>query len=450
MTDFSRDPDGDARQRLLDIARRCGAEDADVIAMRSRSLDVSVLGGKIEDASRSEEFGIGLRVFKGRSHAYGSTADISENGLTRLAEQVCAMASVTPEDTYTRLANSEELVKEIKDIELYDSSSEPDTDTLREMAVRLEESGVGVAGITKSDSASAGHSQNWIGLSTSRGFSGGYGSSSFYLSLSLIAGADDAMETDSASGYSCFKSDLEDPEVIGVRAAERTLGKLNSRNGKTGVYPILFDRRVSDSLLRSFSRMVSGPRLAKGTSLLCGKLGQKVFSSSVCVIDDPFKKRGLRSMPFDAEGLSGERRVFVEGGVLQHYFLDLRSAARLGEISTGHAVRGLASPPTPAPSNLWIEKGSQSRADLIGDMGEGFLVTELMGASISLTTGDYSRGASGFWIENGEIAYPVTEMTIAGNLGDMFMNMIPADDLEFRSGIDAPSLLVTGMTTASR
>lgn len=447
---MSKDPDRQLRERLLQFAERAGAKEADVIAFRSANLDVSVRKAQIDDAARAESFGIGLRVFKGHRHAYGSTADASDDGLQRLAEQVCAMADAVPEDAYTRLPDISECASTWPDLDLSDAALDLDVAALAEMARAAEAAALEIKDVTNSDGAHAGQGRNWLGLSSSRGFSGAYAQSGTHLSLSVIGGHGDSMETDGASTSAVYAGDLESPQIVGRRAGERTVAKLNPRAGKTGAFPILFDRRVSSSLLRTYSRCVSGPRLAKGTSFLCDSMGKRVFADGITIIDDPLKKRGHRSGPFDAEGLPVQRREMVTNGVSNSYFLDIRSAARLGLKPTGHATRSLSSPPSPAPSNLWMVAGTQTRDEMIRDMGEGFLVTELMGASISLTTGDYSRGASGFWVSGGCITHAVSEMTIAGNLKDMFLRLHPASDLEFREGIDAPSLLVEGMTTASR
>lgn len=448
MTDF--DPDHAAREKLLTFAKQYGADAADAIAIRAQNLDISVRKGVLEDANRSESFGIGLRVFKGNKHAYGSSADASEDGLRRLAQHVADMANAVPEDEFTHLARAEMLSKKHPDLDLYDSSKQWTIKELGDRAKEAEGVALGVTGITNSDGAHAGQSVHWIGLSTSNGFSGGYAHSGTHLSVSVIGGKADAMETDHAGTQATFAADIETPESIGKRAADRTLARLNPTVGKTGAYPVIFDKRASGSLLRSLTRVISGPRIAKGTSFLCDMMDQPVCNAQITLMDDPLKLRGLRSSPFDAEGLDVARRAIIENGVLKSLYLDLRSATKLGMTPTGHATRGLSSPPSPSPSNAWIAAGSKSREEMIADIGEGFLVTDLMGASISLATGDYSRGASGFWIENGKIAYPISEMTIAGNLKDMFLRMIPANDLEFRSGLDAPSLLIEGMTTATR
>ena len=444
------DTDLSLRQKLLDFARQAGAEGADCVAIRSASLDASIRKGKTEDAGRAESFGIGLRLCKGARQAFGSTADQSDDGLKALAQQVSDMADVVPEDPHSRLSVPGEYAKSWDDLDLMDPAPAPDLNALLSLARETEDAAVSVKGISNTEGAQAGWSQQFIGITSSTGFNGAYTHTGTWLSTSVIAGSGDAMERDYASTHATYRADMESPQIVGARAAERTLARLGPKSGKTGTFPVLFDQRVSSSLLRSVARASYGSRIAKGTSFLNDKLGVQICNPAITIIDDPFKKRGTRSGPFDAEGIAPERRAFIENGVLNFYFLDMRSAARLGMQSTGHATRGLASPPSPSPSNLWIEAGSVSRDEMIKDIKEGFIVTELMGASISLATGDYSRGASGFWVENGSIAYPVSEMTIAGNLKDIFLTMLPANDLKFTDGIDAPSLLVPSMTTASR
>ncbi|MCB9986906.1 MAG: TldD/PmbA family protein [Rhodospirillales bacterium] len=447
---YEPDPDRGIREQLLRLARAAGAEAADVVAMRAQTLDVSVRKGALEDAARAESFGVGLRVFKGKRQAYGSSADTSPEGLQRLAEQVSAMCGAVPEDPFTRLAEPAEMARGWIIPDLYDAAPALSVAQLGDLARAAEDAALAQSGITNSDGAGAGQSVHWIGLSTSTGFSGGYAHGGTHVSLGVIAGKGDGMETDHASAQATYATDLEKPESVGLRAATRTLARLGARPGKTGAFPVVFDRRIAASLLRTLSRAISGPRQAKGTSFWQERIGTAVCASAITVIDDPLKPRGLRSVPFDAESLPVARRAMVENGVLNGLYLDLRSAGRLGLTPSGHASRGLSSPPGPNPSNLWIAAGTVTRDDMIAGIDEGFLVTELMGASISLSTGDYSRGASGFWIRGGKVVHPVAEMTIAGNLKDMFLNMVPADDLEFRDGVDSPSLLVMGMTVATR
>ncbi len=444
------DPDRGLREKLMHFAAQAGADASDAVAIRAQNLDVSVRKGVLEDAVRAESFGIGLRIFKGHRHAYGSTADATDEGLRRLAQQVSDMCGHVPEDPFTRLASAAELARNHAIPDLFDPAEALSVNALADIARAAEGAALGAPKITNSDGAHAGQGLHYIGLSTSAGFSAGYAHSGTHLSLSVIAGIGDQMETDHAGAQASFASDLEDPAIVGLRAATRTAARLGAVTGKTGLFPVMFDRRVASSLLRSLARSIAGPRHAKGTSFWQDKIGQPICAAGITVIDDPLKLRGLRSSPFDSEGLPVSRRAMVENGVLQGLYLDLRSAARLGMQPTGHATRGLSSPPSPSPSNVWIEAGPQSPAAMMAEMGEGFLITELMGASISLATGDYSRGASGFWIAGGKIAYPVAEMTIAGNLKDMFLRMQPANDLEWRDGIDAPSLRIDGMTVATR
>lgn len=447
---MSADQDLILREKLLAYAKAAGADGADCVAIRSTSLDAAIRKGQTEDAGRAESFGIGLRLFKGARQAFGSTADQSDAGLQALAAQVADMADVVPEDPHSRLASDAEYAKTWDDLDLMDNTPAPDLNTLLDLARETEDAALSVKGISNTEGAQAGWSKQFIGISSSTGFNGAYTHTGTWMSVSVIAGSGDAMERDYASTHATYRADMESPGTVGLRAAERTLMRLNPKSGKTGAFPVLFDQRVSSSLLRSLARASYGPRIAKGTSFLCDRLGQPICNAAITIIDDPFKKRGHRSGPFDAEGITPIRRNIVDAGVLNTYFLDLRSATRLGMKTTGHATRGLSSPPSPSPTNLWIEAGADTRDAMIADMKQGFIATELMGASISLATGDYSRGASGFWVEDGKIAYPVSEMTIAGNLKDMFMAMIPANDLKFTDGIDAPSLLVSGMTTASR
>lgn len=440
----------EARHALLDHALKAGAQAADVLSQISSSVEISALNGAVEDAVRSESVGLGLRVLIGTSQAFVSTADLRGESLKTVAHQAVDMAKAIPGDPYIRLARPDELARDIAVPDLYDGSGEPTAQTLKDMAFATEEAGLAVKGVTRSEGAQASWGITHVGLSASNGFDASYAQTGAYLSASMIAGADNAMERDYAGTGAVFFSDLEAPAAIGTRAGERAISRLDTKPGKTGRLPVIFDRRVSSSLLRILSRAISGSRLAKGTSFLNDAAGRQIMSDGITVIDDPLKPRGLRSVPFDGEGLAVERKTIVGNGVLNGYFLDLRSAARMNLAPTGHASRGLSSPPAPAASNLWIENGTDSVDTLVAGIADGFLVTEMMGSSINLATGDYSRGASGFWISGGKITHAVAEMTVAGNLKDMFLNLRPGNDLEFVEGIDAPSLLVEGMTVATR
>jgi len=438
------------RHWVVDYAMKAGADGAEAISQTSQSVDITVLQGKIENAVRSESVGLGLRVLVGQSQAFVSTADLRHDSLQRIATQAIAMARLIPPDPYLRLARPDQLATKIDVPDLCDDAGEPSSQRLTALALDAENAALSVRGTTRSEGAQAGWGMTSVGLSGSNGFEGSYTQTGSHFSATVIAGEGEGMERDYAGCSKVYFADLEAPRDIGIRAGERAVARLNSRTGKTGSFPVIYDRRVATSLLRSLIRSASGGRIAKGTSFFNDKLGTQILPKGINIIDDPLRQRGLRSQPFDGEGLPVSRKTIVEDGILQTYLLDLRSAAKMGMEPTGHATRGLSSPPSAAPSNAWLEAGSATRDELIQSVGQGFLVTELMGASISLTTGDYSRGASGFWIENGAIAYPVSEMTVAGNLKDMYMHLTPASDLEFREGIDSPSVLIEGMTLASR
>lgn len=440
----------EARHALLDYALQAGAQAADVLSQISSSVEISALNGAVEDAVRSESVGLGLRVMVGNSQAFVSTADLRPESLKAVAIQAAGMARVIPPDPYIRLARPDELARDIAIPDLYDGSGEPSAEMLKEMAFVAEKSGLGIKGITRSEGAQASWGITHVGLSATNGFDASYAQTGSYLSASMIAGQDTGMERDYAGTGAVFFADLEAPDVIGARAGARAISRIGAQPGKTGRLPVIFDRRVSSSLVRILSRAISGSRLAKGTSFLNDAAGKAIMAKGITIVDDPLKPRGLRSVPFDGEGLAVQRRIVIENGVLTGYFLDLRSAARMNLAPTGHASRGLSSPPAPAASNLWIENGPDSLDALIAGIDEGLLVTEMMGSSINLATGDYSRGASGFWISGGKIRHPVAEMTVAGNLKDMFLNMRAANDLQHVEGIDAPAILIEGMTVATR
>ena len=285
-------------------------------------------------------------------------------------------------------------------------------------------------------------------MAASNGFAGSYGGTGHGVSVAVLAGQGTAMERDYDYTSAVHAGDLGDPVAVGKRAGERAVRRLGARKVATCQVPVVYDPRIASSLLRHLLGAISGPAIARGTSFLKDKLGQRLFPAGIAVIDDPHKRRGLRSKPFDGEGLPNQRRALIEDGVLTTWLLDLASARQLGLKSTGHASRGTSSPPSPSPTNLWLEPGAVTAQELIGDIKQGFYVTELMGMGVNGVTGDYSRGAAGFWIENGALAYPVSEVTVAGNLKDMFQHVIAASDLEFKTGIDAPTLRIDGMTLA--
>lgn len=439
---------------LLIRAKRKGAEACDAVAFDSWSLSCACRLGKTEEIIRAEETVIGLRVLIGRRQASLSSSDLGAPALDALIDRAIAMAREAPEDPWCGLAPEEAITTGPFDPDLCDSVR-PEAEALIGRALAAEDAARGVEGITNSEGAEAGWSRTAVALAASNGFSGAYQTSRHSLAASVLAGSGTGMERDSAWHSACFQSDLDTPEQIGLRAARRAVARLHPRKAKTGTVPVLFDARVSGSLLRSLAGALSGPAIARRSSFLKDAMGERILPEGVNVIDDPLRARGLRSRPFDAEGIAPARLALVENGLLKSWILDCASARQLkladgGLISTGHASRGAVGPPSPAPSNLYLEAGRQSRDTLIGEIAQGFLVTELMGMGVNPVTGDYSRGAAGFWIENGAITHPVSEVTIAGNLRAMFLNLAAADDLEFRHGIDAPTLRIDGMMVAGQ
>ncbi|MDA0228987.1 MAG: TldD/PmbA family protein [Proteobacteria bacterium] len=434
---------------LLEKAKKAGADDADAVIMHGISLGVSYRLGKSEDLQRSEGRDLGLRVLLGRRQAMVSTTDFAEDALDTLVERAIAMARAVPEDPYCGLIDPEQLARDWPDLELADTR-EPQAEQLIDWARRAEEAARAIPGVTNSEGGDAGWSHSSAALATSGGFSGGYETSRFSFSASVIAGADTGMERDYDWSSACFEEDLDSPEEVGKRAGERATRRLNPRKAASGAVPVVYDPRVSGGLIRHLAGAISGPSVARGTSFLKDRLHQSVFAPGIQVIDDPHRKRGLRSRPFDGEGAPTTRRHIVEDGVLATWLLDSRSARQLKMRSTGHAARGTGGPPSPSPSNLYLAPGELNPQALIADIESGMYVTELIGMGVNGVTGDYSRGAAGYWIDKGEIAWPVSELTVAGNLNDMFAHLTPANDLTFRHGIDAPTLRIDGMTVAGQ
>ena len=434
---------------LLEKAKKAGADDADAVIMHGISLSASYRLGKPEDLERSEGRDLGLRVLLGRRQAMVSTTDFAEDTLDTLVERAVAMARAVPQDPFCGLIEPEQLAREWPDLELADAH-EPDAEQLIDWARRAEETARAVPGVTNSEGGDAGWSRSRAALATSGGFSGGYETSRFSFSVSVLAGTGTGMERDYDWSSACFEEDLDNPEEIGKRAGERATRRLNPRKAASGAVPVVYDPRVSSGLIRHLSGAISGASVARGTSFLKDRLQQPVFESGIQVIDDPHRKRGLRSRPFDGEGAPTTARHIIEDGALTTWLLDSRSARQLDLRSTGHAARGTGGPPAPSPSNLYLAPGELSPQALMADIESGMYVTELIGMGVNGVTGDYSRGAAGYWIDKGEIAWPVSELTVAGNLKGMFAHLTPADDLTFRHGIDAPTLRIDGMTVAGQ
>ena len=433
--------------RLLQAARKAGADAADAVAMRSVSQSIEVRDGAVEESERSEGNDVGLRVLVGRRQAVVSTNDVAGDGVAALAERAVAMARAAPEDRFAGLADPDRLARNIPDLDLVDRTL-PDVGALEQAARRAEEAGLAVKGVTKSDGASASAGIGGMVLMTSHGFSGSYLGSRHGVSMTAIAGEGTGMERDYDYSSALHAADLDAPEKIGRSAGERAVERLNPRKVATKKVPVVFDRRVAGTLVGHLVGAINGSAIARKTSFLKDKLGAQLFAKGIRVIDDPLRRRGLRSRPFDAEGVAGTRMALVDDGVLKTWLLDSATARELNLATTGHAQRGASSTPSPGPTNLHMEPGIASPQELMKDIGEGFLVTDLIGMGVNAVTGDYSRGAAGFWIENGQPAYPVSEVTIAGHLLEMFKSLTPANDLEFRYGTNAPTVRVEGLTVA--
>ncbi len=432
---------------LLGRAKRAGADDADAVYFESASLSVAQRLGQSEKLERSESRDLGLRVLIGKQQAMVSSTDLGTKALDELVERAVAMARAAPEDPHCGIARPEQITTDGPELDICDPD-EPSAESLIEVAGQAEDAARAVTGVTNSEGAEAGWSRSSIALAATNGFARGYGVSSHSLAAAVLAGEGTAMERDYDFATAVHRADLKSAEEIGRSAGERAVRRLGARKMETVQVPIVYDPRVSGGLVRHLAGAINGVAIARETSFLKDSMNQRVFAPGIAIIDDPHRLRGLRSKPFDAEGIANARRALVEDGVLMSWILDLASSRKLGVETTGNAARGTASPPAPGATNLYMEPGEATPAELMADIDSGFYVTELIGMGINQITGDYSRGATGFWIENGEIAYPVSELTVAGNLKDIFANLTPANDLEFRRGTDAPTIRVEGLTVA--
>jgi PmbA protein len=430
-------------------AVKAGADAADALAYDSQSLSIARRLDKPERLERSESRDLGLRVFVGKRQAMVSTSERTPEALAELVERAVAMAKVVPEDPHCGLADPSQLAHDWADLDLADPV-EPSVDGMIAAASEAEAAARAVKGVTNSEGAEAGWGRSDIALVASNGFAAAYARTSHSISVSVLAGEGAGMERDYDYTSEVHASDLKSAAEIGRSAGEKAVRRLNPRKGETATLPIVFDPRVSGGFIGALAGALSGPSVARGTSFLRDKMGQQIFASGIAVVDDPFVVRGRRSRPFDGEGVAPSRRAVIEDGRLTTWFLDLRSARQLGLETTGHAARGTGGPPAPSPSNLALMPGPLSPEEMIGEIENGFYVTEMMGQGANGVTGDYSRGAAGFWIEKGKLAYPVSEMTVAGNMKDMFLRLTPASDLVRRYGIDAPTIRIDGMTVAGR
>ena len=435
-------------ERLVAAARAAGADAADAVAVRSLSLSVEVRDGAVEESQSSEGNDLGLRVLIGKRQAVVSSNELNGDAAA-LAARAVAMAKAAPENEYAGLADERLLAHDFPDLDLIDRDL-PTVKRLEDLARAAEVAALSVKGVAKSGGASASAGIGGMVLATSTGFRGAYLGSQHGISMQAIAGEGTGMETDYDYTAAPHAADLESPEKIGRSAGERAVARLNPRKVATRKVPVVFDPRIAGSIVSHLAGAANGASVARKTSFLRDKMGQKIFADGVVIIDDPLRKRGLRSRPFDGEGVATRRLALIEDGILKSWLLDCATARELSLITTGHASRGTSSVPSPSPSNLHMAAGTVTPEALIADIKDGFYVTDLIGMGVNMVTGDYSRGASGFWIENGERTYPVSEVTIAGHLLDMFRSLTPANDLVFRYGTNAPTLRLEGLTVAGQ
>ena len=442
----------DARRIAESLVERgiaAGASAADALYVGDRSSGVQVRLGETESVSRSEGEEIGLRLFVGQRSATVASSDLSNEALGVLVDRCLAMAREAPEDRYAGLAPPDLLERGDPPSLDMDDPVEPDPAELKARALEAETASLAIPGVTNSSGAGAGASASTMALATSGGFSGAYRASGHSCTAVAVAGEGASMQRDYAGHSARYLGDLESSAEIGRKAGERAVARLNPGRPRPGRYPVIFDQRVASTLLGHFAGAITGSSIARKTSFLRDRLGQAVFGSGVTIVDDPLRPRGLRSRPFDAEGVHVSRQELVSAGVLNQWIADSAAARQLGIEPTGHAARGVGGAPGASPSNLYIEAGPRTREELLASVAEAVLVIELIGQGVNGVTGDYSRGAVGFMVRGGEIAEPVAEITIAGNLIDMFAILEPASDLEFRRGIDSPTILVPEMTVAA-
>lgn len=442
-------PSLDLLNDLVTAARKAGADSADAVLSHGVSVGISQRLGKLEKLDRSEGQDLGLRVFIGKQQAIVSSNDFSKAALSELVERAMAMARLAPEDPFCGIADKELLATEFPDLDSVDPV-EPGAELLIARAAAAEEAMLAVAGVTNSEGADAGWGSSESFLVTSNGFSRTNKGTWHSISAVALAGEGTGMERDYDWTSAVHAEDLDDPTLIGRRAAERAVKRLNPRKIETCKVPVFYDRRIAGRLIGAMLGAIAGPSIARGTSFLKDFLGKEVFNPGITIREDPLRKRGARSSATDSEGLPRIPRALIDKGILTTWLLDLRSARQLNLAPTGHASRGTSGPPGPSVANVHMEAGPCTVKELLADQPQALIVTDLMGHGVNGVTGDYSLGASGFWVEKGEITYPVSEITIAGNLKDMYKTLTPADDLEIKTGVDAPTVRIEGMTIAGR
>jgi PmbA protein len=437
-------------QDVVAAALKAGADAAEAVSAERRALSIGVRLGELEEVEREESRDLGLRVFVGRRQASVSGSDISAESRAKLVERAVAMAKLAPEDPYAGLADPDRLARgPLPDLDLFDPA-EPSAETLEARARAAEAAARAMPKISNSDGGSASWSSSEWKMVTSGGFAGVHRASGFSLGASAIASDEKGMENGYDGRSTRWEADLPSPDAIGAEAGRRAASRLGARKIASTTAPVIFENRLAASLMGPLIGAIAGPAIARGASFLKDKLGQQIFARGVTISDDPHRRRGLGSSPFDDEGVANQRTALIDDGVLTTWLLNSASARQLGLSTTGHASRGLAGPPGVSPSNLTFEPGEKDQAGLMADAGSGLLITSMFGPSLNGNTGDWSVGCAGFWFENGEIAYPVTEITVAGNLIDIYGRITPGSDLEIRGSSNAPSLLIDALAIAGR
>jgi PmbA protein len=440
-------PDANLLADLMKWAKAAGADAADALYVNGESISVAQRMGEREKLESSEGRDLGLRVFVGQRQAFVSSTDFAPASLRTLAGRAVDMARAVPEDPVCGIAPEELLAHKWPDLDLNDRSR-PSAKALLAMAAEAEDAARAVKGVTNSEGAEASWGRTSVMLAASNGFSGGYRRSGYSISCAVLGGEGTGMERDYEWSSAVHLEDLMTAKQVGRNAGKFAVRRLNPRKAKSARVPVVYDRRVSGGLIGHLAGAINGRAPRRGTSFLKDKMGEKIFADGIRILDNPHRKRGLGSRPFDAEGLPTKRYAVIDDGRLTTWLLDLAAARQLKLKPTGHAARGTSGPPSPTTSNFYLEKGKLSFDDLIGDIESGLYITDLIGFGINGVTGDYSRGASGFWIEKGKLAWPVSGITVAGNLKDMFLNMTPANDLQFKGSTNAPTVRIEGMTVA--
>ena len=428
----------DSLNLLLDTAKKLGAENASVMGNENTSINVSARLGKLENVERNESKSIGLELIDNKRKVTLSSTNINNHALIKLVETAMSMVKAVPQDEYCGLADKNMLYNGNLDLDLVDNYV-PDNNNLLKNSIEAEDSALSIKGVTNSEGASASYSKNKFYLATSDGFFNFNEKTTYSYGISVIAGKGTKMERDYEYQSKVHYKELESPKNIGKIAANRAVSRLNSKKVKSNSVPIIFDPRVSGSLLSLFIGGISGQAIARGTSFLKDKMNKDIFKNNIQIIDDPHILRGQRSKTFDGEGIETKKNNLVENGQLKSWLLNSQSARQLNLKSTGNAG---------GVSNLYLSPSTTSSDELIKSIQNGFYVTEMMGMSFSQVTGDYSRGASGFWIEKGEKTFPVSEVTIAGNILDIYKMLTPASDLKLITGIDAPTVMIDKMIVA--